>query len=240
MNKICKKCGSSKPETKDYWYVSKVINDVIYYRGICKECYGRMYRGGDITDLSQDHQYTELDFVNALITLSRNDVARLAQITEREFKAKTGSAEFMNKLKLSFRRIKELAYEHLKQEGYTNPESIVLPPGVYLIVSDSHGKWTKRPMFQLLKHLINDLDVNAVIHVGHLTDDDNDISYLWDNIPLYIVSKAEELKLTQAYINSKNVPWKIARDKIIAGNTIICNQELISDYVRTSLRSLDS
>lgn len=32
-------CGLSFPKTEYYFYISKVINGVTYYRGKCKECY---------------------------------------------------------------------------------------------------------------------------------------------------------------------------------------------------------
>ena len=52
---------------------------------------------------------------------------------------------------------------------------MVLTNGRYLVVSDSHGKHTSRGMFRLLNNLNANLKFNAVIHVGHILDDDNDI-----------------------------------------------------------------
>lgn len=47
------------------------------------------------------------------------------------------------------------------------------------MVSDSHGKHTTRGTFRLLNVLNNYFNFDSIIHVGHILDDDNDISYLW-------------------------------------------------------------
>ncbi len=246
--KICKMCGAIKPATEEHWYVSKIINGKIYYRGTCRECvekYGYKAHGGrasaGVLSPEGNHIYSATDFVSALITLSRNDVGRLASISEAEFKSKTRSSAFLRKTGMSFKDIKSMAFEQLRRDGYANPEDIRLPAGVYMIVGDSHGKWTRRPMFDLLRRVSRELRVDAVIHVGHIVDDDNEISYLWDDFDnLVVVAKPEELRTVHRYVADNSLRWRIVRDRIAAGGVNICNQELISDYARVPLRLLDS
>jgi predicted phosphodiesterase len=75
----------------------------------------------------------------------------------------------------------------LVKSGAKNPLNMTLTNGRYLVVSDSHGKHTSRGMFRLLNNLNNNLKFDAVIHIGHILDDDNDISYLWKDFSNFIV-----------------------------------------------------
>ena len=97
-------------------------------------------------------------------------------------------------------------------------------------------------MFDMLKQTIKFINPSKIIHIGHLLDDDNDISYNWgyfDNV--IILARSEELKLIQGQRNKFNFHFDIVRDGITLGdNLLVANQDMISDYVMTSIKSLDS
>lgn len=177
---------------------------------------------------------------NSLIELCRDDKDRLDEIGEEDFLRKVNLEK--DEMPISFREIKKFANDYLNSLGYGNPEEMTLGEGTYIIIGDSHGKHTKTPLFHLLKEVEREVCPNRIIHVGHILDDDNDISHNMGKLKnLTIVAKVEELRVVQEQRNKYDFNYEIVRDNINLGNDlVITNQDLIGDYVKTSIGSLDS
>jgi len=178
--------------------------------------------------------------VEAFVLLSRRDPERLKTITEKEFRRKINFET--DPLPVSFNELKNKAKQELDSIGLGNPEEISLGEGTYLIVGDSHGKWTKNKMFDLLTQVNKTLKPDKIIHVGHILDDDNDISYNWGQFKnLIVVAKQEELHIVQEQRNKYDFMFDIVRGGVNLGDDLfVMNQDMIQDYVRTSLKSLDA
>lgn len=191
-------------------------------------------------ELPKDTEELKERLVNALVLLSRYDHERLSHIDEVEFLRKISLDE--ETLPISFDVIMEAAKETLDSLGFGNPEMVPYEEGTYIIVGDSHGKHAKTPMFKLLKQVQDFLKPKKIIHIGHLLDDDNDISYEWGKIRnLVIVAKVEELKIVQNQRNKYDFDYEVVRGGIQLGNDLIAmNQDMIADYVKTPISSLDS
>jgi hypothetical protein len=250
-SKVCKVCMLPKEENADNFYVTKVIDGRPYYRGVCKSCnaeHGPELRLGKDAKFSpripdkkpEEYEYTLDDFAAALVRLSRNDMDRLEDITSEDFQKKTNSGKFLKQSAVEFDEVKDSARKQLALQGFTNPLSKTMGEGTYLVVSDSHGKWCKRPMFELLDNLQKRMKFTGIVHIGHMLDDDNDVSYLWKNYSnLTVVAKPEELGAIQQQKIQHKYKFNIVREKVLLGDVSVCNQELISDYVRTALKTLD-
>lgn len=184
-----------------------------------------------------DNQKNE-KLVDSLLKLCRHDTHRLKEIDKDEFLRKINAED----IECSYDKIKQDVYNKLELVGLGNPESLNLNEGTYVIVGDSHGKHTKTKMFSLLEQVNNYLNPDKIIHIGHILDDDNDISYNWGNFDnLIVLTKSEELKLVHGQRNKFNFHYNIVRGGITLGkNLLVTNQDIISDYVTTSIRSLDS
>ena len=251
-SKVCKVCMLPKEENADNFYVTKVIDGRPYYRGVCRQCnkeHGPELRLGRDAKFAprmpdirpEEYEYKIDDFTAALVRLSRNDMDRLENITAEDFKKKTNSGSFLKKSGVDFNDVKDAARRQLALQGFANPDTGIMGEGTYLVVSDSHGKWCKRPMFELLNNLQKHLKFTGIVHVGHMLDDDNDVSYLWNNFKnLTVVAKPEELAVIQQQKVLHRYKYNIVRNKVMLGDVTICNQELISDYVKTCLKTLDS
>jgi len=154
---------------------------------------------------------------------------------------------FVNKVNLDadrlfipFADLKEKAKQRLVKFGMGNPETIDLKEGTYVIVGDSHGKHTKANMFKLLKQINAVIKPKNIIHIGHILDDDSDISYDWGEFKnLIIIAREEELKIIQDQRNKFKFSYDIVRGWINIGELVITNQEMISDFVKTSISTLD-
>jgi len=181
-----------------------------------------------------------LQLVEALVLLSRRDPDRLKTISEEEFRRKINFET--DALPISFNELKNKVKQELDSIGLGNPEEISLGEGTYIIVGDSHGKWTKNKMFDLLTQVNKTLKPNGIIHVGHILDDDNDISYNWGHFKnLMVVAKQEELHFVQEQRNKYDFGFDIIRGGINLGRDLfVMNQDMIQDYVRTSLKTLDA
>lgn len=178
--------------------------------------------------------------IKALRLMCRDDCSRLKDITKDDFARKINVD--CDTFPISFTELKQLTIEKLDEIGLGNPDEMSLGEGVYVIVGDSHGKHTKSRMFGLLQHVNRHLKPKNIIHIGHIFDDNSDISYHWgdfDNI--IVLAKSEELKEIQNQRTRFNFHFDVVRSEIILGNSLyIMNQDMIADYVTTSIRSLDS
>ena len=122
---------------------------------------------------SKDIDIIQKKLSDALMQLCRYDKDRLNEIGEDEFVRKINLDN--KKMPVPFKKVKELASQYLDSLGYGNPEEIELGEGSYIIISDSHGKFTKTGMFNLLSHMNNYIKAKKIIHVGHILDDDNEM-----------------------------------------------------------------
>lgn len=196
--------------------------------------------GDNPEESSKDVEDLKDRFVNALVLLSRHDYERLKNIDEKEFIRKINFDE--TAIPIDFNDIKEMAKSKLDGLGFGNPEMTNYEEGTYFIVGDSHGKHTRTRMFNLIEQLEKLLKPKKIIHIGHLLDDDNDISYNWGKFKnLVILSKIEELKMLQDQRNKFDFKFEIVRGGIQLGkDLLVMNQDMISDYVKTPISSLDS
>ena len=169
----------------------------------------------DVTDEDEEQRQAILleQVVEALISVCRNDFNRLRAIKEKDFLTRVNlDKSFMP---ISFTELKGIASDRLVELGYGNEESLDLKAGRYVVVGDSHGKHTKKDMFALLKKINSTLKPTKIIHIGHILDDDSDISYEWgafDN--LVILAKIEELKFIQDQRNKFNFSYDVVRESI--------------------------
>jgi hypothetical protein len=178
--------------------------------------------------------------VDAMVSLSRHDYSRIREMKKDRFFEKINFEE--SNLPVSFTDIKTLATKHLDECGLGNEERVSLGEGTYVVVGDSHGKHTTRKMFNLLQNVNNYFDADKLIHIGHLLDDDNEISFKWGDFDnLAILTKGEELKIVHKKRHSHNFRYDIIQSEMRLGNDlVVTNQDLISDYVKTPLRTLDN
>lgn len=181
----------------------------------------------------------EKQLVDALMSLSRNDPSRLASMTNEEFSRKINFES--DKFPTKFSEIKKKAELQFEKIGLANPETLQLGAGRYVIVGDSHGKFTKTKTLDLLRNVNAHLKPNKIIHVGHILDDDNDISYEWGGYKnLLILAKSEELSLVQQQRKKYDFAYDIVRGCVTLGtDLVVINQDLISDYAKTPIASMD-
>lgn len=192
------------------------------------------------TDDDEEKKKIKIDqYTNALLRICRFDFERVDLIREDVFLKKVNLDKAQ--LFISFSELKERARKQLIMLGYGNPESLKLSTGTYVIVGDSHGKHTGKKMFGLLKEVNKFLKPTNIIHIGHILDDDNDISYDWGNFDnLIILAKMEELKTIQEQRTSYKFHYDIVREAIVINDDLfIMNQDIVSDHVKTSISSLD-
>ena len=196
--------------------------------------------GNNPSTEKQDTGNLQERFENALVLLSRYSESRLKHITEEEFVRKISYED--DKLPIPFSKIQSGARKLLDELGFGNPESISLKEGTYFIVGDSHGKFTETAMLELIKTMSSVLNPKNIIHIGHILDDDNDISYNWDWFKnLIVVAKPEELRVVQQQRHKFNFKYDISRGDVQLGqDLIVTNQEIIPDYSKTSISALDS
>jgi predicted phosphodiesterase len=176
--------------------------------------------------------------LSAMQELSRNEESRLLELTEEEFINKTNSSEVLKNH--SFEDIKSKAFKELSKYGVHRDSEVRFGKGRYIVVGDSHGKHTKRGMFDLIKTVSNELDVKGVVHIGHMLDDDGDMSYLWDDVPnLTVIPKLDEVYHLETIKNAKGYGFDMVRTEVKIGDYSILNQDLIGDYVKSPLTVLD-
>lgn len=190
---------------------------------------------------SQEDDNTEIveQLIHALLTISRYDFDRVKRLDSKKFCNQVNFEE--SNLPISFSGLKKLACEELINLGFGNPENVDLGTGTYVIVGDSHGKHTNKGMFKLLRQVNKILKIDKIIHIGHITDDDNDISYDWGKFDnLIVLAKIEELKITQEQRNKFNFNYDIVRGSVNLGDLVVQNQDIIADYARTCIKNLDS
>ena len=196
---------------------------------------------GQNTDKELDVNDEKLveQLVDALVALSRHDTQRLSSISKEEFSRKINfdHAGFP----IDYSVVQSQAMEKLHKIGLGNPETVELGEGTYIIVGDSHGKFTRTKMFRMLQEVNGFIKPDKIIHIGHIVDDDNDISWEWGNFKnLIVLAKKEELQSVQQQRNTFNFTYDIVRGCITIGkDLVVMNQDLINDYTKTPISSID-
>lgn len=255
--KLCGVCKKWMP-LEDFWCEGhNRQNDGRHVRRWCCKYCSKKISNGDITkeqisklksefrvmiekETIKENSETvqKIDLINALIELSRHDIQRLKGITKKEFVSKTNASQIVSEF--DFDEIKICAEQELYNLGLHRPFDIRLKEGRYLIVGDSHGKHTKTKMFKLLKNLNKNLKFKKVIHIGHILDDDNVINYFWKDFDnLIILAKTEEAKEIERGLHDGH-HYDVVRKGLYLGNLYVSNQDLISDYVKFGIESVDS
>lgn len=200
-----------------------------------------VYRLEQISDavVKQEIKDNRERLISAIIELSRSETSRLESLTEEEFIHKTRAKEIVHSIDASFKELKREAKLRLLNLGFHHPEGLKLGAGRYLIVGDSHGKHMKRKMFKLLKNVNKNLNIDKIIHVGHILDDDNVISYCWKDFDNVIVlAKLEESKTIERHFDLGHV-FDVVRNHLFLGELKVMNQDLVSDYVKTAVGNID-
>jgi predicted phosphodiesterase len=137
---------------------------------------------------------------------------------------------------LDFEEIRSLAMEQIDALGMTYPKVRELGQGRYVVVGDSHGKNTATGMFKLLNTINENLKPDYIIHVGDMSDDDDEISYDWKKFPnLIVVGSLPELHMLKKQVHQYDVVIK----KVMLGNLTIENQYDSGDYVKKSVGRID-
>lgn len=137
---------------------------------------------------------------------------------------------------LGFEEIRNLAMEQIDTLGMTYPKFRELGKGRYVIVGDSHGKNTPSGMFRLLNNINKNLKPDYIIHIGDMSDDDDEISYDWKQFPnLIVVGSMPELHMFKKQVHQYDVVIKQVR----LGNLVVENQYDSGDYVKKSVGRID-
>lgn len=168
-----------------------------------------------------------------LVDMSRGEVQRLLDRTEDDFLNKTDRNTEELDPDFNFEEIRELALDIMKRQGYFYPESKEFKKGRFLIVGDSHGKETPRGMFSLLSRMDKELDFDAIIHIGHILDDEWDISCCWEDFrkKLIVLAKKEELEI----LAGRSEGYEIIRSKIELGGLTVKNQDIVTNEYSVGL-----
>lgn len=221
--KVCRLCGVSK--SLDSFSKRGSGTKV---RNTCRECCKQLKAEKRHPDIKERNN----SLVNSLLELSRYDYSRLNLLSEDDFRSKVDYERF------DYEWIKTKAIHELKEKGYlSNKTKYLTEDGIYLVLGESRGKFTKRAFFSFLNNFIECFDVKNIIHLGYALDDDGDLSYIWNDYSnLIFVAKNEELPIIY-----KNAPKAtIVTESVFIGNIECVNQHTISAYTTQSINTLDS
>ena len=168
-----------------------------------------------------------------LVDMSRGEVQRLLDRTEDDFLSKSQRDRDELDSDFDFEEIRNLALDIMKKQGYFYPEEKSFKKGRFLVLGDSHGKETKRAVFSLIKQLDNNLDFDAIIHIGHFLDDEWDVSECWEDFSkkLVILAKSEELEI----LAGGNLGYEIIRKCIRLGGLSVKNQDIVTNEYSVGL-----
>ena len=181
--------------------------------------------------------------VEWLVGTVRAEPDVLKSMTEKIFNAKLekmlanpDSKFTRDEVEGDFQSIKTLAMIKIDELGMTYPKTKNLGVGRYVVVGESHGKNTASGMFNLLNTINKYIKPDFIIHIGNISDDDDEISYEWQNFDnLIIVGCLSELHLLKKQIYKYNV----VRNSIRLGDFIVSNQYDHGDFVKKSVGRID-
>ena len=137
---------------------------------------------------------------------------------------------------MSFEEIKSQAMDQIDSLGMAYPKTRELGKGTYVIVGDSHGKHTSNQMFNLLKTINEEIKPDHILHVGHISDDDDEISYRWNDFPnLIVLGSLAELKLLKDQV----IKYDVVQKEVELGDLVVTNQYDSGDFVKKSIGKID-
>jgi hypothetical protein len=185
-----------------------------------------------------------LQVVDWLVGTAKADPDILKAMDEAAFDAKldrlTGfpDARFTKEeVTMPFAEIKKLAMDQIESLGMAYPKNRILSKGTYVVVGDSHGKHTANGMFDLLQTINKAIKPTNIIHIGHISDDEGDISFRWCDFPnLIVVGVLSELKL----LKEQKHPYDVVKNEIKLGSLSVRNQYDSGDFVKKSVGRIDS
>jgi predicted phosphodiesterase len=230
--KVCSCCGTERPITS-YSYRGYDAKGNHIRRNVCKHCESVQHKESYVPVSVSVPKVDEDLLVLALLFLSRNDIARLNDITEDDFLKYAGG--FTG----DFDKLKKRALSVLKSKGEASPSTIHCGDGNYLVCGDSFGKHTKTAMFDLLRYICSTRKINKVIHVGEALDDDNEVSNLWNTLGTDVVFVTKSNELEEMYKQQALYKFSIAKSKVELGNIIVTNQEQVQPYTKTAISAID-
>ena len=264
--KYCSKCKKHK-NLEDFRSDGKRANGDTKRKRFCKKCENyqrRLQRIANREDLDKEEEERlkkeeeeknlRQKLIKALVEVSRFDLNKLENISFKWFVKFTNSEDFFDNI--NFQELKDEAKDYLYSYGLHRNKNKELTPGTYIIVGDSHGEHTNNGIVKLIENLNEYLMADNVIHIGHLLDDKNLLNPRLINIPnLIVLNKLEESKHIEEFLNkndnytsyyediidfdSIDFGFEVVREEINAGDFCISNQDLITDYVKTSLENID-
>jgi hypothetical protein len=194
---------------------------------------------GNAPELTHEQILSTLS--NYLIQTSLGDVDRVKLTTWANFENRLSGSALELASNIPFNDIKKDALEKLHKRTLEHPDRENLVEGTYVVFGDSHGKHTRKGMFKLLRNLAEAVGSKKNIHIGHILDDDNEISSNWKDFPnLLVVTKKEEIRtIEKVFDGLENAPFDIVSDAVGLGDLEVMNQDLKTDYVNTFLSSID-
>lgn len=244
MSMTCVKCGREKQESDFRHYMNRGVPLI---RRECKKCESlaamkRMGVGNHEDEEFADDRDTILGkLVEALIQMARHEYQRISKISSRQFyDMHDQSREMCRKHGIHYGDIERIAKKKLSDTyGLDYDSERELKAGTYLIVGDSHGKHTQHKTFDLLKKLQKYFNFRNIIHVGHLLDDDNTISYRWNDFDnVMIVPKRCEVK--EIVSRNDEFGFEIVHERAYAGNLDIRTQDYYTnEYTDTSIGNIN-
>ncbi|MCK9435495.1 MAG: metallophosphoesterase [Candidatus Cloacimonetes bacterium] len=162
-----------------------------------------------------------------LVDMSRGEVQRFLDRTEDDFLNKTGRDREELDPDFDFEEIREIALDIMKRQGYFYPETKEFNQGRFLVVGDSHGKETPRGVFSLIQQMDKDLGFESIIHIGHILDDEWDISCCWEDFKkkLVVLAKKEELEI----LAGRPEEYEVIRSSVELGGLSVKNQDLVTN-----------
>ena len=138
---------------------------------------------------------------------------------------------------VDFSTIQRLAHSYFEAMGLTRPQEVQFGKGVYIVVGDSHGYRTEPGVFKMLHTLISHSKASAIVHIGHLLDDDDQINKEWlkfDN--LIVVAMPEEASAIEDFIRlHRDANFSVIRHLVKLGELDVVNQSWINDYTKTRI-----
>ena len=120
--------------------------------------------------------------VDWLVGAVKADVDELKAMTQEIFDAKLekmlanpDSKFTQGEVEGDFEVIRQSAMLKIEELGMTYPKTRQLGKGRYVVVGESHGKNTSSGIFKLLTKINEELKPDFIIHIGNISDDDDEI-----------------------------------------------------------------
>lgn len=231
MDRICIKCGEAKS-------LIDFPKNNRQRRNVCKDCFNKYRREKYAKAVSKqrDNVNKKIDIVTKFLSACDYDFNLIDEVPKDKFIRCYHIEE-----SIDYEKVKEEARVKLGELGYLNPaHKLFTEEGNYLIIGDTFGKKTNSEKFKLLRTIADKKDVNAVIVIGHNTDDYADVSnaFALFNCPVYILPIKNELKDVHTFAQEYE-HINVILDYIKIGDILVKNQDYITPYVKTSLSRID-